>query len=684
MVDVRFRHRDGNVEPRTANVEPKTLLVLGFLALLVSLAYGNSLRNGFVYDDDYLIVRNGLLTRLDTLPTLLTSDYWITRKNPFGDPPPPTSSGLYRPLVGLSYALNYAMGGVNPIGYHLVNLLLHLLVTWLLYLLVLQLQFPPAAAVSAAALFAIHPLHTEAVTNVVGRAELFMALGVLGSLWLAVTGRRWWSLGAFASGLFSKEQAVMVPFLLLLQDLCLPRASAGQGSGGETPLRDRIRRAISRYGGYLLVLAGYLMIRRAALGELMPPPTPVVDNPLASLDWGPRILTALKVDGLYLRLFFWPASLSLDYSYDAIPAVNALFDPEVLFGLAAWGGLVSWMVWSFVQGDRLVGFSIGFTVLTFLPVSNLVILIGTIMGERLFYLPSAGLCLLAGLAYERATGQQSVVSGQPSASPVTRHWSLLLVVLICLALLGRTVTRNLDWFSNETAFQSAILVVPQSAKINAMMGILAASKQEWGAANESFATALRLYPNYSLTDGELTAKIGAALLAEGEIERALDLLERSVALERDSKVAQYNLGLAYAKAGRYSEAEGPYRRYLTLEPEAAEAFNGLSYVLTKQQRYEEAEAMAVEAIRRRPEFPEAHYNRGRALEGLDSIGEAIAEYERVLELSPTEEGVSARLARLREQRPRSRRPPSKEGETSHEKAAFQAGGATNFSLTRLE
>ena len=95
----------------------------------------------------------------------------------------------------------------------------------------------------------------------------------------------------------------------------------------------------------------------------------------------------------------------------------------------------------------------------------------------------------------------------------------------------------------------------------------------------------------------------------------------------------------------------PYRRYLTLDPEAAEAFNGLSYVLTKQQRYEEAEAMAVEAIRRRPEFPEAHYNRGRALEGLDSVGEAIAEYERVLELSPTEEGVRARLGRLRQHRP---------------------------------
>ena len=648
---------------RTSN---SRLLVLGLLVLLVTLAYGNSLRNGFVYDDDYLVVRNGLITRLDTLPTLLTSDYWITRKNPFGDPPPPTSSGLYRPLVSLSYALNYAVGGLNPIGYHLVNLLLHLLVTWLLYLLALRLQFPPGAAVSAAALFAIHPLHTEAITNVVGRAELFMALGVLGSLWLAVTGRRWWSLGAFATGLFSKEQAVMLPILLLLHDLCVPRALAGQEAGVETPSRVRIGRGLSRYGGYLVVLAGCLMIRRVALGGFMPPPTPVIDNPLASLDWGPRIFTALKVDGLYLRLFFWPASLSLDYSYDAIPAANALVEPGVLFGLVAWGGFVSWMVWSFVRGDRLATFSIGFTVLAFLPVSNLVILIGTIMGERLFYLPSAGLCLLVGVGWERFRRWSR-------GSPLAQGIGLALSIVLCLALVGRTVIRNLDWFSNATAFQSAILVVPQSAKINAMIGILASSKQEWGPANESFATALRLYPNYSLTDGELTARIGVALLMQDETERALDILERSVALERESKVAQYHLGLAYAKAGRYSEAEGAYRRYLALEPEAAEGFNSLSYVLTKQQRYEEAEVMAAEAILRRPEFPEAHYNRGRALEGLDSVGEAIAEYERVLELSPTEEGVRARLARLREPRQVSAGPLRKKGKPAMKKPSSQQG-----------
>jgi tetratricopeptide (TPR) repeat protein len=275
------------------------------------------------------------------------------------------------------------------------------------------------------------------------------------------------------------------------------------------------------------------------------------------------------------------------------------------------------------------------------------------MGERLFYLPSGGLCLLAGILYERVALTMDEVRRSRfdvRGSSLIIHRSSfilrLLVVVLCLALTARTIVRNLDWFSDQTAFQSALRVVPGSAKVHSTLGILALPGQNWDDANASFKTALHIYPTYSLTDADLMTKMGAALLGKGEVEDAMDTLERAVALEHDNRFAQYNLGLAYAQAGRYEDAERSYRRALALDPTDADTYNSLSYVLTKQERYREAEEMAVDAIKSRSDFAEAHYNKGRALEGQGRINEAVAEYKRVVEITPTADRVRARLNRL--------------------------------------
>jgi tetratricopeptide (TPR) repeat protein len=309
------------------------------------------------------------------------------------------------------------------------------------------------------------------------------------------------------------------------------------------------------------------------------------------------------------------------------------------------------MFWAFRYGDRRAAFCIGLTILMFFPASNLVVLIGTIMGERLFYLPSVGLCLLAGIGYERALSRNEV-RRHPRTSTLQPRTLLALrtlVVVVCLALSIRTIVRNLDWFSDQTLWQSAMQVVPQSAKVYHQIGTFALNDQRWSQANASFRAALRILPEYSLTESDLLAKIGVALLGEGDVEQAIGALERAASLERDSRLAHYNLGLAYARAARYEDAEQSYRRALALTSQAAEIYNSLSYVLTKQQRFEESEAMASEAIRLWPSFLEAHYNRGRALEALGRKGEAITQYERVLELSPTQDKVRNRLNRLRAQ-----------------------------------
>ena len=599
---------------RTSHVARRTShsAVLCLLIVLVSLAYGNSLWNGFTMDDDFIIVGNPMVTGAENLPRIFVTDYWAREGS--SDQSTPHRSGLYRPLVILTYALNHAVAGLTPWTFRLVNILLHLLVSWLTFLLALRIGASRTGAACAAALFAVHPLHTEAVTGVVGRAELLMTLGMLGGLWSATSGRPWLSLIAFAFGLLSKEQAVMLPAVILLYECCF-----GKG------LPPRPRAVFSQYGGYAAVLGGYLLLRSAVLGSLAPVPIPFIDNPLAHLDRDARVLGAVKVAGLYLWLCVWPAALSADYSYNAIPAPNSLSDPALLFSLAAWGGLVVWMIRSFVKGHRRVAFCIGFTILVFLPVSNVMIPIGTIMGERLFYLPSVGLSLLVGVLYERGTLNEV----RRTSYVVRRTVALrILLVLICLALLARTAFRNLDWVGNDLLWRSAAQAEPASAKMQHYLGRAAQAAGDWDEAFRRYQEAIRIYPGYPRTDAALNINLGDVYFKLGRVQDAAVTLERATALAPTSSSAHYNLGLVYARLGRYKEAEAAIRKALTLKPEFPEAYNTLGRLLLELGRKEEALVAVEEALRARPQFPEAHYNRGSALRALGRTQEANAEFQR--------------------------------------------------------
>lgn len=515
--------RTSNIAPPRSNLEPRTCaFAFAVLALLVALAYGNSLRNGFALDDRILIVENKLLTSPAGLAALLLDDYWLARLSPYGDPP--FFSGLYRPMTVASYAFNYFIGGLQPLGYHLVNVLLHLIVSVLVYLVARQLQFVREAALAAAGLFAVHPIHTEVVSNVAGRAELLMAMGVLGSLWFAARRERNLSLGAFALGLLSKEQALMLPFLLVLFDFCSRGRFLNSPDHQITrSVNQRIHRFASRYGWYVVVLLLYLLLRGYALGGRLIAHTGFLENPAAYADFWTRLLTALKVAGVYLWLCVWPVALSADYSYDAIPVPLSLLDWQVLAGLLSWGGLLVAAAWSYRRGDRRVTFAIGLAVITFAPVSNVIISIGTLMGERLFYLPSAGLCLLAGLAYERLRLRFRLRQESSPNLNLSLNLNLLhaLLLLLCLAMVARTVVRNRDWVSNEAIFRSAVRVVPNSAKAHAALGDELkdrSSRAERLEAVEDYQTALRIYPDYLFKDPKLAenlVRLQAEIAADG-------------------------------------------------------------------------------------------------------------------------------------------------------------------------
>ena len=415
------------------------------LALLVVLAYGNSLDGDFVLDARVLILEDPRLNAFtpSTLREIFTRSYWW---------PYTEADDLYRPVTTLSYFINYAIlgNGNSATGYHIVNIALHLANVLLVYALALRLMRTVPTAFFMAALWAVHPLTTEAVTNIVGRADLLAALGVLGGLFAYVRAadpgaRRtaWLVAGGFAVaiGVFSKESAVAVAGIVGAYDLLVrrPRPSLA-----------------TMMSGWLMVavpIAALLYQRNVVLVASPGADTLFVDNPIVGAGATQGALTATAVLGRYLWLMVWPSTLSADYSFAQIPLAS--------------GTPTEWVAWitvaaalaatiALVRADRRAAFVAIAAWLAVLPASNLLVTSGTIMGERLVYLSLAGvLALIVGAAF--------AIGHSPSGRAVVA--GLLTIDVIVLTVW--TSWRNEDWRNELTLWTAAVQAAPDSFKTHA-------------------------------------------------------------------------------------------------------------------------------------------------------------------------------------------------------------------------
>jgi tetratricopeptide (TPR) repeat protein len=606
--------------------------VFVLLAALVAMAYANSLENWFVVDDELLIEHNPLITRLEYLPRLLTSDYWAGSRDP--QLASRMHSGRYRPLLLSTFALQHWWSGLDARPFHAANVVLHFVVTWLLYVLALRVGLSVGGAAVAAILFAVHPLHTEPVAMLVGRAELLMSLGVLAGLLWAAQGRRWLSLVAFACALLSKEQAAVFPVLLALYDVCVSRLYTSRRAS------EAMGTAFARYGWYVLFLGLYLLVRALVVGKVVSSQVRFLEDPFSYLPWSQWLASVIKAAGLYLRLCLWPADLSADYSYNSIPAASSIGDPGVLFALLVWGSLLGLAVRLWRKGERRGAFFLGLTALTFLPGSNLLVPVGTPMAERLFYLPSAGLCLLAGMAWQYAAARYA-----PMTLPMTVAVGLL--VLLNGALLARTVERNRDWMSTETIALSMLRVFPENAKAHFWVGTVALERGDWDEVLRHYREALRIYPEFATVEPVMSANLGLALVETGQRDEGLARIERAIAMEPTWSMLRWVLGVAHGKQGRYEEAEAAFRQAVELNQQNHRAHFGLSYLYLEQGRYEAAREESELAIRWKPDFMEPRYVRARALAELGRDAEAIEEYEWLARHPRAPADVPERLATAR-------------------------------------
>jgi Tfp pilus assembly protein PilF len=439
---------------QTPDVTRKERFCIVLLLGAVVFAYGNALWNGFAQDDLQLyIVHNAQVTE-PSLRALFT---------------PQMAAKVFRPVTIGTFALDWKAGGGRPFAFHVVNLLLHAAVTLLFYVLLLALLQSSVhaneVACAAALLFAVHPIHTEAVTSIVGRAEL-LAAGFLLAAWiLHLKDRAIPALICFVLALLSKESAVVFLPLTLIGDYA----------------RSRWKPKL-RYMGIAGVSLLYLCVLWKVRGGLASAGIRLLDNPLASLPAGPRILNALRVAWKYVGLQIYPATLSCDYSFNEIPLYRDWHHtlPAAIGAVAVFSGWL-WAVWRRQHALALAG---GVYLAGFAVTANIVMPIGTIMGERLAYLPSAGFCLLIALGWGWLRERQQVLA--------------LGVLAVLVAVLGaRTVARNRDWKDNLTLYSAAVRAVPGSAKMHQALGVEYMQAGQLDLASKELQAALQINPAYA-------------------------------------------------------------------------------------------------------------------------------------------------------------------------------------------
>jgi hypothetical protein len=513
-------------------------------------SYVTALGNGFAYDDNLVVALNPVVTEGDWGGAFL-GPYWPVARE---------GSGLYRPLTTASFVAEWPLWKGSPLGFHAVNVVLHAAVSLLLLALLLRFAALPGA-LAGALLFAIHPVHVEAVANVVGRGELLAALSVLGACVLyldadtqAPLGRMARAVGVsllYLTGLGSKEIAVSLPALLVLlevyrsQDESLPR---------------RLRRALPVFVCMAAVLATYLVVRWSVLGTI----TGEVPAPaLRGLTPGERMLTALSVWPQYLRLMVFPVSLSADYGPGVIMDARSL-DAEVLIGAAV---MMAWVGGAVLLFRRAPAASLGLAwfVVAVLPVSNLIIPSGVILAERTLYLPSVA----ASLVLAAVVSSVYVITDRRR-----RRLAGALAVTAGVALIGRTVSRIPAWLDSFTVVSTLARDHPESyvALQHRAAGLTRVG--ESAEAAEVYEAAVALVPHHY----GLKVELGGLYARLRQEERAEELLREAIAMAPGQPTAYRLLAEQLIRLGRAEEGHavalgglaraGPDRELWSLVSEA--------------------------------------------------------------------------------------------------------------------
>jgi tetratricopeptide (TPR) repeat protein len=601
-------------DPSSSSHSPFTIQHSAFAPALVGVAvaalaagvYVNALANGLVWDDPIVLDRQ--LRAFRTLGDLIVTPHNIPQYSP----------DYYRPLTTLSYLIDRTIGGTGPLMFHLSVVVFHVVTTYLVFQLGLALfagstMELPAAGIGAA-LFAVHPIHTESVAWGAGRSDVLACLFSVAAATVYL--QAWWSplrRAALAAAcvffaMLAKETAAAMLVLIPFSPLFVDRAAVPVGSRVSRAERRRQREAVRvpqsgllSFAPFVLAFVAYAVLRQASVGSMLGPTSPTIgDVPV-------RMLAAV---GVYVGKLLLPIHLSA-YISDLPTSPLGLLVAAACVVAALALGLLSWR-----YNERRVTFLLLWSVLTLGPSLAIVWKIPTApVAERYLYLPSVGFCLLVGYAAARVLA----MDGTPRVA------ATVVVGLTLTAGAVATVRRNAVWRTNLTLWTDT------AAK--------------------------------NTTDGLPMRSLATAYQQLGDIAKATAYFQ--VALQRRNDqmglfTIYNNLGSLAMVAQHLDDAEGHYQTALSINPNAPECLFNLGLIeLTrttgadaagKREHGQRARQFFEHAAQLSPLDPDIQVGLAQTLSALDDSAGARMHFERALQLGlppATEASVRRLLAGLR-------------------------------------
>ncbi len=553
----------------------KTLLILFLLTLLT---YGNSLFNGFVGDDEVVILNNKFYQDWKHFPQLFNKAKYLTRSkqvyfnvdDDFG-----SGSVAYRPVLSATYFVDYALWKTDPFGYHLNNLVLHLLNAVLVYFLLFFILGKSDAALLGSLIFSVHPIQTEAVCNVGYRADSLAFFFLLSAFlafiryakhegtkrYLLYSG----SLVFFWLALFSKESAIVFPALILCYDFYIKKMS----------LAEMVRQAKSRYLGLIVIAIAHVYIYGFVFTN-----TSLQYVPQVSESFFIHIVKMCRIWVGYIIVLIFPAQVTILpplYAPDAQPlwAIENIFAVLIVVFLALF-------TLKRVKHRSIISFFVLWFVISLIPVSGIIPLINPV-AYRFIYLPSVGFCAVLAIVLEKITIKRTW-------SQYFSDWKALLVGTIIGACMLITIIQNRLWHDNYMIAFELIKNYPDQKQGYVILGIEHFKNRLYDQAKPYLIQSLRL----GSTDPRVYYRLGVCYMDQSP-EAAEVFLKKAIELQNDYAAPYIRLSDFYLRTRAYDRALPYLEKSVILSPHWAGNYVKLIQAYVALKRYDSAKSAFIRA-----------------------------------------------------------------------------------------
>jgi protein O-mannosyl-transferase len=610
--------------------------VAALLCFVSLLAYWGTLGSGFVWDDNFQIVRNPYLHADYPVTKLLFSDVWgYTRGSQT------STSNYYRPLQMLTYRLTYGAAGLNPAVFHGVNLFLNCLAAIAVYWLLLELTKRQALALTAALLFSVHPIHSEAVIWIAALTELGCALFyfVAFALFLrsenarevtvpetrsktkkpakvlpdaASTHRKWWLAGAvaaFACSLLWKEMALTFPLIVAAYVWLTSTATNWRRRAADAALR-----SLPFWG----VIAAYIPLRIGVLGYFSK----------VQHQWSLTPVQFVTNTMVLTSEYFWRMLLPIRLNaFHVFHPVRSISDARLvvafLFLLCLGAGILF-----FARRRPLPTFAAVWALITLVPVLNVQGVGENVFAERYLFIPSLGLILL--VAWSAAELLRRL------APQTMKIVAAAAVCLIATASIAEIRARVPDWRSDLALYESTLRLSPDAALVHNSLGQIWLDGGEFDAAEREYTAALRSAEAQQNPTQVASAYLGLASTAwhRGNSERGLQLANAGLKIAPDLASLQIARGILLLQLGRMAESKAELERAVRLSPYDEVVLNALGAIAIAEKNYDAALDYFQRCVSVVPNFASGYNNMGRTYLEMGRLPDAVPRFKRAVELEP--------------------------------------------------